>query len=751
MNLEKRIWGLANLTTLLLVIASLAVVYWQLIRADELQPIALDPLDAAVAYAQHQEEENAITREAVAVISGKGEIARLEDLPQPVVQRTSDLLATITRGAIFDRQGRLLAYDQSDETGARTRFYNEPSLAHVIGYVSTLRTGVSGLEFSYNQTLLGLNRPEAQIDRLIHQPIIGTDLILTIDSQLQRAAQDALQDVAGAIIILDSRSGAVLAMANSPRFDPNRILEPGYISDLVEECDGSPICQAPFLNRATQALYPPGSTWKTVTLIAALDSGFISPGFIFDFGEPVSSPNGPYYVYRVGGGVVPDPNHREDSLSLEMSYAKSANAAFARIGDEMPPEVLIEYAERLGYGLPGEITFPIAIENSASQISDDLEKLYDNDLLRAVTAIGQGKLLTTPLNLGLVTLSVINQGNIPVPYFVESLHDPSGEIQNLAANRRLLTGIMAPETARQVKDMMITTVERGSGGKAAIPGMTVGGKTGTAQIGGDLPPHAWFMGFAEQEDRSVVLVVLIENGGEGSQAAAPIFAQLAPLALERISVPFGEIAPLPVQTDQPSPSPGVEPAPAPTGTAIAPIEQPPTEVPPETLAPTPTSMPTVTTIPGSPPPPDIPRDPEKEDLTATTCPTTREILPGSGTFIWPSQYQALSGTDFMEGHPGIDLSAPLGSAVYAADDGLVVFAGWTGIGYGNTILINHGNGFQTLYAHLSQISVHCAARVEKGKFIGFSGSTGNSSGPHLHFEVRVPGGYLNPLSVLPTP
>ncbi|HEX6302761.1 MAG TPA: penicillin-binding transpeptidase domain-containing protein [Anaerolineales bacterium] len=751
MNLERRIWGLANLTTLSLVIVSLAIVYWQLIRAGELQPVALSPLDAAVAYAQRQEEEIAITREAVAAISGTGEIARLEDLPQPVVQRTSDLLATITRGAIFDRQGRLLAYDQSDETGARMRFYNEPSLAHVIGYVSTLRTGVSGLELSYNQTLLGLNRPEAQLGRLLHQPIIGTDLILTIDTQLQRAAQDALQDNAGAIIILDGHSGAVLAMANSPRFDPNRILEPEYIPHLLDDCDDSPACRAPFLNRATQALYPPGSTWKTVTLIAALDSGFMSPDFVFDFGEPVSGPDGPYYVYRVGGGVVPDPNHQEDRLSLEMSYAKSANAAFARIGDEMPPEVLVEYAGRLGYGLPGEITFPIGIESSVSQIADGVEKLYDNDLLRAVTAIGQGELLTTPLNLGLVTLSVINQGNIPVPYFVESLHDPSGEVLNLSENRRLLTGIMAPETADQVQEMMATTVERGSGARAAVPGLTVGGKTGTAQIGADLPPHAWFTGFAEQEDRSIVMVVLIENGGEGSQFAAPIFAQLAPLAIEQISVPMGEIAPAPLPTEQLPTSPGGEPTLVPTETAISPIEQQPTESPPDALAPTPTSIPAATPVPGSPPPADIPRDPEKEDLTATTCPTTREILPGTGTFIWPSQYQALSGTDFMEGHPGIDLSAPPGSAVYAADSGLVVFAGWTGIGYGNTILIDHGNGFQTLYAHLSQISVHCGARVEKGKFIGFSGSTGNSSGPHLHFEVRVPGGYLNPLSVLPTP
>jgi murein DD-endopeptidase MepM/ murein hydrolase activator NlpD len=154
------------------------------------------------------------------------------------------------------------------------------------------------------------------------------------------------------------------------------------------------------------------------------------------------------------------------------------------------------------------------------------------------------------------------------------------------------------------------------------------------------------------------------------------------------------------------------------------------------------------------PPPDIPRDPTKKDITAAdpTCADMKDMPQATGSFIWPSPFQALSGGDFKEGHPGIDLNAPEGSPVYAADTGLVLFAGWTGeLGYGNAILIDHGNGFQTLYGHLSQVSMYCGAKVEKGTLIGLSGDTGNSTGPHLHFEVRVPGGYLNPLKVLPLP
>src|SRR5207248_697062 len=127
----------------------------------------------------------------------------------------------------------------------------------------------------------------------------------------------------------DASTGAVLAMASQPRFDPNRVLDPAYTTGLLNGCGGAPGCQSVFVNRATQGLYTPGSTFKTVTLIAALDTGQVTPATVFDFGQRLSGPNGGYYVYNVGGGVVPDPNHVEPQLSLEMSYAKSANAAFA--------------------------------------------------------------------------------------------------------------------------------------------------------------------------------------------------------------------------------------------------------------------------------------------------------------------------------------------------------------------------------------------------------------------------------------
>jgi peptidoglycan glycosyltransferase len=437
------------------------------------------------------------------------------------------MLNQITRGGLIDRHGAPLAYDDLAMPGEARR-YTEATLGHIIGYTSSLRVGVTGLERSYNGTLFGLDQLQAQFDRLLHNPTHGADLSLTIDAGLQQQAAQALGGRRGAVLILDGHSGAVLAMVSQPAFDPNRMLDPEYTAALLQSCDVND-CPAPLLNRVLQGRYTPGSTWKTVTLIAGLDSGQLKPGMMFDFGKPVSGPNGSYYVYRVDGGVIPDPNHKENRLSLEMSYAKSANAAFARIGDEMPAQTLIAAAQRLGMG-EDQSAFPFDMPSAAPQIAYNLDELSSNNLLRASTAIGQGQLLVTPLSMARVALAVVNDGRMPLPYVVDSIHHSTGRTDAGPIKGRWSEALMQPETARQVRAMMQTVVEKGSGFKARLPGITVGGKTGTAQVA-EGQPHAWFIGYAEQGERLVVMVVLVEHGGEGSMTAAPIFAALAPAAL----------------------------------------------------------------------------------------------------------------------------------------------------------------------------------------------------------------------------
>jgi penicillin-binding protein A len=528
MTLERRAWVIARVAVALLVVVSLGIVYWQLVRGYEMRPTAVV---IGPAYTSPQPLPNMELFNSFLNRTAAGTPSNLENLPRPVIQRTIDFLRTITRGNIYDRNGLLLASNEVDANGRSYRRYSEPSLAHTLGYVSGIGTGVSGLELYYNQSLLGLDRVDAAIDRMLNKPITGSDLILTIDSTIQRSAEQALNGRAGSIVVLDGKTGAVLASASGPRFDPNRVLDSGYTSELLSSCGGWPACQAPFLNRATQALYSPGSTWKTVALIAALDSGQVQPDTVFDFGEPVVDGSGTYYVYRVDGGVVPDPNHQERRLDLEMSYARSANAAFARIGDEMPPAVLLDYAARFGFDAAGEHGYRLDIESNPGQLANNLNDLYDNNLLRAVTAVGQGELLASPLHMGMVLLPVLNEGTMPLPYLVEAVVEPGGRRSDWLANRRNFKKLMKPATSQQVKQIMVRAVTDGSGQAARTPGAVVGGKTGTAQVGGGLAPHAWFTGFAEKGGRSVVVVVLIEHGGQGSQVAAPLFAEVAGKAL----------------------------------------------------------------------------------------------------------------------------------------------------------------------------------------------------------------------------
>jgi murein DD-endopeptidase MepM/ murein hydrolase activator NlpD len=150
--------------------------------------------------------------------------------------------------------------------------------------------------------------------------------------------------------------------------------------------------------------------------------------------------------------------------------------------------------------------------------------------------------------------------------------------------------------------------------------------------------------------------------------------------------------------------------------------------------------------------PTIPRGPagvNRSIFGPGACDTSAGGAFGSGTFVWPTVQRVLSGNDYWPGHLAIDIAAFTGDPVFASDSGVVVYAGPVGGGYGNMVLIDHGNGYQTLYAHLSSWSVRCGASVFQGRVIGQAGSTGRSTGPHLHFEVRYLGGFVNPWYVLP--
>jgi peptidoglycan glycosyltransferase len=516
MSFERRAWWIGRILAVLLIVVSLRAAYWQLIRGLRLDPVATDPVAAARYYADLRGEPtpNPAAPEA----------ASLAQLPQPVVQRTVQMLSRIQRGRIYDRNGVVLAEDVGNP-GSYTRVYSDPSLAHMVGYSSTLRTGIMGLEATYNRSLLGLDRPDTEIDRMLHRPIQGSSLVLTVDSNLQRAAAQALGGRPGTIIVLDAPSGAVLAMTSAPLFDPNAINNAEYAASL----QGT----TAMLNRATQALYTPGSTYKTVTMIAGLESRAITPRTIFDFGQPqIDSSGRPTYTYMVDGGLIYDRNHTENRLDLRMSFVYSANVAFAKVAHDMDTDDFIAAARRFGYSDPDYTRrFPLELPVALPQLANDVESIRTNNLLRAHTGYGQGELLTTPINMAVMMQAVVNGGSVPVPYMVESVRDPEGGVIRNRPNRHTARGLMRRDTAEFTRESMIALANHYWKDPNYLPGIVWGGKTGTAEVGDELTPHAWFSGFAQKGERQVVIVVVLENAGSGGQLAVPIFREVALAAL----------------------------------------------------------------------------------------------------------------------------------------------------------------------------------------------------------------------------
>ncbi len=446
-------------------------------------------------------------------------------LPYWAVMRGPDLLARpenvrpleeearTVRGRILDASGVELARSDIGSDGYTKRVYSVPSLSHVVGYWS-LRYGASGVEAARNDLLRGTSglplRQQLE-NSLLHRPAVGHDVVLTIDARLQRVTDDALGKERGAAIVLDVRSGAVLALASHPYFDANSL------ESDIQQLKADP--DRPLFNRATQGLYPPGSTFKTVTLAAALEAGVVSPSSVFTYtlNAPDAQHHGWWHVSPVG---IPCENHPTNNspFNLAGAYAWSCNAAFGDIGLSLGPQAMRAAALRFGIGkvIPFELpTTPSQLFVRADYFSGD-ERFY----ALAATAFGQGQLAVTPLQMALVAAAVANDGRMPQPYLVARVQTTDGRTLEVA-HPRLLSTAMSPQTASIVRDMMVLSVDQGWARTAAIQGVTVGGKTGTAETAADETPHSWFIGFIPGNQPRFAVAVILERAGYGSAQAAP--------------------------------------------------------------------------------------------------------------------------------------------------------------------------------------------------------------------------------------
>ena len=425
------------------------------------------------------------------------------------------------RGAIYDRNGVVLAEQQSDGDKS-IRSYPIPAAHGLVGYYSPLLYGRTGLEAAYDDELNGKSggNPVAEwLDGVLSRTRDGYDLNLTVDAELQTMAADALGDRRGAAIVMDAGTGAILAIVGTPTYDPNRLFTSGdsteqdlaatsaYWRDIVSRAD------APLVFRPADGLYVPGSTFKMLTAAAILDSGLSTPDtFYRDEG-----------VLEVDGRVIIELNRPDESRvdwTLEESFAYSLNVVFARIGLELGPQLLADYAERFGFG-EGP---PLPIGATESRLTSPDAELVDNRALLADTAFGQGEILVTPLQMALIGAAIANDGEIMQPYLVESIVNAEGETVEQASPSRWKRPING-ETADAMQQLMEASATYGYANGAQIPGLTVGGKTGTAEVG-SFEPHGWFVGYASDGERSLVTAVIVENGGSGSATALPIGREL---------------------------------------------------------------------------------------------------------------------------------------------------------------------------------------------------------------------------------
>ena len=427
---------------------------------------------------------------------------------------------TIERGDIRSR-GLNYAINRAEKVGGRTlyfRRYPQRGLAaHVHGY-STQSRFRTGLERSMNDYLTGQNANlstvlDTALDRLKGATIKGNDLVLTLDPKAQRAAMNALGTRCGAVVALEVRTGKVRVMASSPTYDPN-LVEGNFNRVTGVRAD----CRRPdaLLNRATAGLYAPGSIFKVITASAAIDSGrftpdssFVDPGYCEVYGK------------RVNNYDTTSPFGRLD-LASALKY--SVNSVFCNIGKELGAKVLVEYSKRFGfYSLP-PLETP-ANERAASGLYKGT-KLFDpqedTDVDPGRFAFGQERLLVTPLQMAMVAATIANNGVVMEPYVVERIVAPDGSVV-VRTRPQELGRAVKPETAQAVGAMMKEAVEGGTGTAARISGVTVAGKTGTAETGVAGLNTTWFISYAGRNRPEVAIAVVVEEqNSTGGETAAPV-------------------------------------------------------------------------------------------------------------------------------------------------------------------------------------------------------------------------------------
>lgn len=411
------------------------------------------------------------------------------------------------RGFIYDRNGVELATTEVVDGTPVRKYPFERIYSHVIGY-SSKQYGKYGIENYYNDTLMAIgDSTVARIrEQLSGEMIRGNHLVLTIDHELQKTAERLLRGKKGSIVAINPSNGEVLAMVSKPDFSPVNLNQQweGLINDE----------RSPLINRSLAGLYPPGSTYKVIMASAVLENLSIvntehnCTGSIIIDGYELSD------YGRTAHGLV----------DLTRSLVVSCNSSFAQMALELGTRRVVNVSNRFFMGRT--INSDMPLRQSRIPQEDDIPTTE----LGAI-AIGQGRLLMTPMHMALVAAVIGNDGVMVEPYIVKEVQNFNGRILQRGGGQS--HRVISDDIARQVKEMMVAAVSQGTGRNARIQGVRVAGKTGTAQTAGGAD-HSLFIGFAPEDNPKIAIAVILENEGKsGGQAAAPIAREMMQLGLRR--------------------------------------------------------------------------------------------------------------------------------------------------------------------------------------------------------------------------
>lgn len=414
--------------------------------------------------------------------------------------RQQTLLAQNRRGSIYSADGNVLAQTIVDEEGNEKREYPYQNLfSHVVGYATN---GRMGIESQANYYLINSNAPLSQKATLdvSGEKYPGDDVYTTLNVELQQVASTALGIYQGAIIVTEPDTGRVLAMVSKPDFNPEEI--PDIWEKLIQDEESSIL-----LNRVTQGLYPPGSTFKIVTALEYIKE------------NPDTYQN---YSYNCTGAITRGEDRIQcyhgsvhGTVSFKRSFAKSCNTSFANIGLSLDKDAFADTLDGLLFNQSLSLPF-----NTGISRVDVSEQTSESDMMQI--SIGQGTTSITPLQLNMITCAIANKGTLMKPYIIDYVQNSAGS-KIKTFNPSVYAKLMETQEAEILKGLMCDVVEEGTATRLKGLSYTAAGKTGSAEYGtvkGD--SHAWFTGFAPADEPQVCVTIIIEGAGAGGDYAVPI-------------------------------------------------------------------------------------------------------------------------------------------------------------------------------------------------------------------------------------